>query len=477
MNTMRKKRLLIMCCTVALNFALNAQTGRVGINTVTPRSTFDLNGQKDSGGVLLVTDITGLQAPRVTREELTAKGNLLYGPDQKGTVVYITDISNGDILSQRVNVTAIGYYYFDGILWQKFADTKNLLNPSGFERKPDMSSSIFYWRLIGASTSNYGTEGKYGLDATWNPENLNEIFTATTTYNNLLAASGLTVADLGARGKSSFTAGTINSASGVGSTSLGAGNNSSGLGAFTAGLNSSATGTGATAMGFNNKATGIYSVAFGSGNTASGGAAVVLGLGNTVSGASAMSIGLNNILSGDRSYVFGESNTSTVSSGRASMLGTNNNVSAIHSIAIGDANNVSGNNAVGFGNNLSAESMYSVITGFNNTLESLPQSNAVSNLTKRLFLVGNGVAGTKSDALTILRNGKTGIGIDNFETTASDAKLQVNGTLKIATLSTTSACNSSNEGTVQYLKSGAVGIFQGCVQSSAAPTYTWVNLN
>lgn len=476
---MRKKRKLwlMISCTVGLHFMITAQTGRVGINTTDPKSTFDLNGQKDPAGVLLISDITGFQAPRVTRGELTAKGDMLYGTEQKGTIIYISDVSSGNIVSQRANVTTTGYYYFDGTAWQKFADSKSAIYPSGFERRPDATSSNFYWRLIGASAANYGTEGKYGLDATWNPANLNEIFNASSTYNDLLIASGLTIANLGAMGKNSFTAGTMNSASGDGSTSLGAGNSSSGLGSFTSGINSSASNTGAMSMGLSNKATGIYAVAMGSGNTASGSASVTLGFGNTVSGTSAVGIGLSNNLSGDRTYVLGETNVSTVSSGRASILGTNNNVSAVQSVAIGDTNTISGNNAVGLGNNLSVESMYSVITGFNNTLENLPQSNAVSNFAKRLFLVGNGLGGTKSDALTILRNGKTGIDIDNFETTASDAKLQVNGTVKIATLSSTSTCNSANEGSVQYLKTGTVGIFQGCVQSSAAPTYAWVNLN
>lgn len=476
---MRKKMssLLILSCTVGITCVMDAQTGTVGINTVTPKSSLDINGLKDSAGTVLATDLTGLQAPRISRQELTAKGNLLYGADQKGSIIYVTDVNSGDSLSQRINVTTIGYYYFDGTLWQKFIDTKNFVTPSGFERKPDMSANNFYWKLIGAPAANYGTQGQYGLDATWNPADLNEIFIAPTTYNNLLAATGLTTANLGATGKNSFTAGTMNSASGAGSTSLGAGNNSSGLGAFTSGVNSSATNTGATAMGINNRATGIYSAAIGADNTASGAATIILGLQNNVSGSSSVGIGLNNNLNGSRSYVMGESNTSTVSSGRASILGVSNTVSAPQSIAIGDTNTVSGTNAIGFGNSLSAESMYSVITGFNNTLENLPQSNAITNLSKRLFLVGNGLAGTKSDALTILRNGKTGIDIDHFETTTSDAKLQVNGTVKIATLSTTSICNSANEGTIQYLKTGNTGVFQGCVQSSATPTYGWVNLN
>lgn len=469
------KSALILNCIVGISSLSPAQTGRVGINTATPKSTLDINGQKDSSGTLLVSDITGIQAPRLSRQDLSAKGNQLYGSDQKGTIVYITDITGGDNLSQRTNITSIGYYYFDGTLWQKFIDNQTYISPSGFERKPDLSAGNFYWKLIGAPAGNYGAPGKYGLDASWNPENLNEIFTGSSSYNNLLASSGLTVANLGALGKNSFTAGTINSASGDASTSLGAGNISSGLGAFAAGISSSATNSGAVAMGFVNRATGNNSVAIGSSNIADA-SSVALGTGNSASAVSTVAIGLNNNLSGSRSYVMGEANTSTAGSARTGALGTANTLSAVNSVAVGDQNVTSGNFSLALGNNLSPESMFAVMTGYNNTAETSPQPNALTNSSKRLFLVGNGF-GSKSDAFTILRNGKTGIDIDNFETTASDAKLQVNGTVKIAVLSATSACNSANEGTIQYVKTAGTGVFQGCIQTSATPTYGWVNLN
>lgn len=62
-----------------------------------------------------------MQAPRLTRAELTAKGDVLYGAHQKGALVYITDVTAGDALTQRINITAAGYYYFDGAVWQKMA--------------------------------------------------------------------------------------------------------------------------------------------------------------------------------------------------------------------------------------------------------------------------------------------------------------------------------------------------------------------
>lgn len=96
-----------------LGLVLTAKA-QVGVNTINPNSTLDVNGK------LGASDLDGLQAPRLTRAELTTKGNSLYGTNQKGTLIYITDISGGDAATgtPRVNVTAIGYYYFDGNAWQ-----------------------------------------------------------------------------------------------------------------------------------------------------------------------------------------------------------------------------------------------------------------------------------------------------------------------------------------------------------------------
>lgn len=90
-----------------------AQQGRVGINTQNPLSTLDVRGRSE------VNDITGLLAPRLTRAELTAKGDNLYGAAQQGCIVFITDVSGGDILSQRINIRGKGYYFFDGAIWQE----------------------------------------------------------------------------------------------------------------------------------------------------------------------------------------------------------------------------------------------------------------------------------------------------------------------------------------------------------------------
>ena len=113
---MKKTLALFLFC---IFFFLQGQIGRVGINTMSPKTTLDVSGKTDGSGNLLTNDITGPQAPRLTRSELTAKGDTLYGTDQKGALVYITDISAGDTNSQRVNITSTGYYYFDGSVWVK----------------------------------------------------------------------------------------------------------------------------------------------------------------------------------------------------------------------------------------------------------------------------------------------------------------------------------------------------------------------
>ncbi len=124
-KAMRKN--LTTLLTVALLTASSdifAQTTGVGVNTTTPNSTLDVNGK------LGVADIDGLQAPRLTRTQLSAKGDSLYGADQKGALIYITDISTGNNTGPRTNIDSIGYYYFDGTVWQKLI-YNNIYNADG----------------------------------------------------------------------------------------------------------------------------------------------------------------------------------------------------------------------------------------------------------------------------------------------------------------------------------------------------------
>ncbi|WP_300490505.1 hypothetical protein [Flavobacterium sp.] len=92
---------------------------QIGINIEDPKATLDITGKKG------VADIDGVLFPRLTLAELTAKGDGLYGADQNGVLIFITDVTGGDVLSQRTNIDESGYYYFDSPsnVWIKMDNT------------------------------------------------------------------------------------------------------------------------------------------------------------------------------------------------------------------------------------------------------------------------------------------------------------------------------------------------------------------
>lgn len=86
--------------------------GQVGVNTETPKATMDVVGKATT------TSADGLIAPRMTRAQLSGKTAGTYGADQTGTIIYVSDVSGGTAAGATINVTAAGYYYFDGSVWQ-----------------------------------------------------------------------------------------------------------------------------------------------------------------------------------------------------------------------------------------------------------------------------------------------------------------------------------------------------------------------
>ena len=100
---------------------VDAVNNRVGVGTTTPYANMEVKATATT------TVPDGIIIPKLTRLELTNKGNTLYGANQKGAMIYITDITGGNTLSQRVNVTSEGFYYFDGAKWigiQNFSETE-----------------------------------------------------------------------------------------------------------------------------------------------------------------------------------------------------------------------------------------------------------------------------------------------------------------------------------------------------------------
>ncbi|AZB10300.1 hypothetical protein EG344_16460 [Chryseobacterium sp. G0162] len=98
---------------VAFTALSKAQQGRVGINTTTPAATLDVVASTDA------TRPDALLVPRLSRADLEAKtaayanGNATAASAQNGALVFINALG-GTGTGKTVNVTANGFYYYDG---------------------------------------------------------------------------------------------------------------------------------------------------------------------------------------------------------------------------------------------------------------------------------------------------------------------------------------------------------------------------
>jgi len=96
----------------ALFLISGAVYSQVGINNQAPKATLDVVAQTTDG-----SKPEGLIAPRLTGDQIQL-GNSNYGTAQKGTIIYATTaVTLPD--SKTSNITAEGYYYFNGTLWLK----------------------------------------------------------------------------------------------------------------------------------------------------------------------------------------------------------------------------------------------------------------------------------------------------------------------------------------------------------------------
>lgn len=85
--------------------ALQAQ---VGVGTITPQATLEITGQPAN-----TTELDGVIAPRLTGDQLRAK---TYTATQTAAIVYVTAADTAPA-GQTIDVTEIGYYYFNGTQW------------------------------------------------------------------------------------------------------------------------------------------------------------------------------------------------------------------------------------------------------------------------------------------------------------------------------------------------------------------------
>lgn len=105
---MKKKFLNVLILASGISYA------QVGINQQSPKATLDIVAKATDG-----TTAEGIIAPRLSGDELKGK-DLKYSADQTGALVYVTSaVTTASTVTDEV--TAAGYYYFNGTKWKAFS--------------------------------------------------------------------------------------------------------------------------------------------------------------------------------------------------------------------------------------------------------------------------------------------------------------------------------------------------------------------
>ncbi len=211
----------------------------------------------------------------------------------------------------------------------------------------------------------------------------------------------------------------------VGSYSWAGGSNSLASGSYSFAFGNTAVASGLNAIAFGPNVNVFRPSAIGiGGNTQVGGTnAISIGTNNRIDNDNSFTIGTNNIARSTRSVLIGDDNEGTASQNFA--IGLRNFVRGFNAIAIGNDNDLGGNQSItlgrdniintnsqftySIGNNLRINGSNEIVIGqYNNINTPFSQSWDVRD---RLFTVGNGqTAGTRSNAMTILKSGNVGLG-------------------------------------------------------------------
>ena len=162
-------------------------------------------------------------------------------------------------------------------------------------------------------------------------------------------------------------------------TAMGAYTRASGTYSTAIGFSTTAANEYATSMGFLTRAYGIYSTSLGCWTEASGSSSIAMGNSTTASGSAATAMG----------------NWTTASGSSSTSMGNNTTASGSYSAAIGAF--------------VTSASGYETVIG-RYDLTYTPASTTGWNSTDRLFVLANGTgSGTRSNAMTVLKNGRIGL--------------------------------------------------------------------
>jgi hypothetical protein len=166
-----------------------------------------------------------------------------------------------------------------------------------------------------------------------------------------------------------------------------------------------------TAFGKDNLAEGLYAIAMGYNNISKGQSSVTTGENNNADGFRNILSGTDNYYQGNNGIVLGSQNSGSGSS--SIILGSSNTATNdVYSFIAGSGNTTAGSyQSALIGTGLSAPASYSTVLGIYNKVPATIYDQYNWDGRDPLLTLGNGYLGP-SNALMILKNGNTGIGID-----------------------------------------------------------------
>jgi hypothetical protein len=105
---------LFLCSSILFFFSLgiNAQ---VGVGTTNPATTLDVTAANPTG---TNSSVDGILIPRVTRERAQS-----MTATPISTMIYVNEVTTGTPTGTTVNVTSVGFYFFNGTAWERIGGT------------------------------------------------------------------------------------------------------------------------------------------------------------------------------------------------------------------------------------------------------------------------------------------------------------------------------------------------------------------
>lgn len=270
---------------------------------------------------------------------------------------------------------------------------------TGFENSAfgysNNADGLFYSTALGHSNTSFGS----GSTA------VGYANSASADGSNAFGELNVVDNELGSSGGNAF--GSYNLVDGVNSLAYGRENNVSSDFGSTFGHLNIVTSDSSSALGYKNQTLGISNTAVGYLNETSGSWSSAVGAENQATVVGSSAFGYSNEASGSESSAFGY-RTSATSSG-SSAFGKFSNATAFNSVAVGNGASASGDFSSAFGLSTRAPLFRMTAIG---TYNEIPLGSSSSWIaTEPVFIVGNGEnSSNRSTALTILKNGNTGIG-------------------------------------------------------------------